>query len=406
MNRLLIYIKKINAIVNNAIYKIKIYLGFIQVHKIVPLSFIGEKVCVFQNASLEALDFIKTYKFIHSGHCIVEFPEIALWRFKNSMAFYGSDFIVCENNQAIWPKFYKYNYAKNIVLDKFLVKEENGYLSIKEPKRIIYLDSVFSLIGVFSEIWAHSIVEYLPKLSTLESAISDSCSKITILIPEYKDEQLRTIITSIIKQYDVNVLVLKPGDVVKAKVLYYMERPTMFTDHETEITPGDQAIPISVIEAIRKYMVIPFVSKSQYNPRYKKIFLIRRGGLGKGIVNSEEIESYFEAQGFMLLEPHKVSLEEKINIFQSAEIIVGPFGSAFTNLFFCKPGTKVMIFSNFQRLFEHYFSTAQQYFGIDIMYVTGYDDKSCENMSHCSFYLPLNKVKAALKEFGITEDNE
>ena len=100
------------------------------------------------------------------------------------------------------------------------------------------------------------------------------------------------------------------------------------------------------------------------------------------------------------MEPHKVSFEEKIQIFQSAEVIAGPSGSAFSNLLFCRPNTKVLIFSNYQRVFENYSSMPLQYYGVDIHYVTGYDDK-IQNPAHCSYYIPMEKVISAAKLYGI-----
>lgn len=358
----------------------------------------GKKICQFQAESIERLEMIKTYGFIESGNYTIKYPEIDLWLFRDSTVFHSSDFVITAKGNAIWPKYFFYNYSKNITRDKFLVKEENGRICYKTPQEVIKLDAAFSMIGVFSHIWAHAIVEYFPKLSMLEAAIKDSKSRITVLIPEYRDPQLKQIMMGQLSKYDVDVMVISPGEAVHARSLYFIERPTRFTDHEAEITPADQAIPESVVNVIKRELVNPLIENAVANSKYKKIFLVRRGGIGKGILNGDEIERYFESLGFILLEPHKVSLEEKINIFQSAEFIVGPFGSAFTNLFFCKPGTKVLMFSNYQRLFENYFSVAQQYFGVKEMYVTGFDDKKTQNMSHCSFYLPLGKVKDAYNQ--------
>ena len=40
----------------------------------------------------------------------------------------------------------------------------------------------------------------------------------------------------------------------------------------------------------------------------------------------------------------KISLADQVNIFRSADFILGPHGAAFTNLAFSKPGAKFIEF--------------------------------------------------------------
>lgn len=368
---------------------------------IVDISSLGEKVGVFKNRTIEHVDFVKVYGFHMGGGMDIDYPEIDLWKIEDAIIFHSSDFVITGDGRCAWPKYSYYNYSKNIATDAFLVKEKDGILTYKKPHKIIELNSVFSMIGVCSHIWAHAIVEYLPKLCMLANAMKDSPEKLTVLIPEYSDKQLRQVIFTQLNKYDVDVLEIKNGEAVKAQILYYMQRPTIFTDHEKYVAPGDQVLPKAVIDAIRKNMIEPFVQNVKIDPKYKKIFLPRRGGFGKGIVNQDEIEQIFKEKGYEFLQPHLLTMEQKINVFQSAEVLVGPVGSAFSNFFFCRPGTKALGFSNYHRLFEHYTSAGQQYFGIDMMLVTGYDDKFDANMAHCSYYLPKERVIAAANQMGI-----
>ena len=381
--------------------KLEKALGMIKEMPIVDLSEIGEKIAIFQEKQIEHFNIPKSYNFIENGHYDIDYPEIALWRIKNCSLFYNSDFVVSESGKVAWPKYFLYNYAINIPRDSYFVKEEKGMMLYRTPSKHIRFKAAFSMIGVHSTIWAHAIVEYLPKLSLLNKAIADSKERLTVVVPEYKDKQLKRIIYDNLSKYNIDIFELKMGTAIMSDVLYYMPRPTVFCDHCYSVLPGNQVIPSSVVNAIKELMIRPYMNNISKNEKYRKIFLQRRGGFGKGIINNGEIESIFKERGFYFLEPHKVSLEEKIEIFHSAEIVVGPFGSAFTNLFYCRPGTKAMIFSNNHRLFDYYFEAGEQYFDVKLLFVTGYDDKGAENMSHCSYYLPKEKVVEAAKKFGI-----
>lgn len=371
---------------------------------IVELSSIGEKIGVFKEATVEQFDYIKTYDFFESGRFDIIYPEIDVWKIKNALVFHSTDFVVTSGGYCAWPKYYLYNYSKNIATDAFLVKEKNGLLTYKKPHKVLDVNTAFSLIGVCAHVWAHAIAEYLPKLSMLSTVIKDSKERITVLIPEYNDVQLSQVMSDQLKKYDVDILTVHKDEAVNVQTLYYMQRPTIFTDHEINVSPGDQVLPKAVINVLKRDLVAPYKNNLQIDPRYKKIFLSRRGGYGKGIINQEEIEQYFEKMGFVFVEPHKVCLEEKVKIFHSAEVIAGPLGSAFTNIIFCNPGTKVLLFSNFQRIFDYYVGCGQQYFGLEMMMVNGWDDKTASNMSHCSYYIPIERVIGAAKKMKLFEN--
>ena len=44
----------------------------------------------------------------------------------------------------------------------------------------------------------------------------------------------------------------------------------------------------------------------------------------------------------MIIDTKNMSIFEQIDIFSSAQIIIGPTGSALTNIIFCSEGTKII----------------------------------------------------------------
>ena len=59
-------------------------------------------------------------------------------------------------------------------------------------------------------------------------------------------------------------------------------------------------------------------------------------------VQEEELWPWLQDHGFVRLDPGTLSVQEQIDIFHGAEVVVGPHGAALTNLTFCRPGTKVL----------------------------------------------------------------
>lgn len=60
------------------------------------------------------------------------------------------------------------------------------------------------------------------------------------------------------------------------------------------------------------------------------------------MVNEAEVAAAVSSLGFEVVEPEQLSPAEQIATFASADIVVGPSGSAMFNVVFCRPGTKVL----------------------------------------------------------------
>ena len=392
-------LNRIKDLVNDVSFSQGVRRGRIHTAKIIPNKEAGERRLVFKPHTNERIEQIPIYNFISEGSFTIDYPEINLWEISEAVVVGEADYVILNNNCVIWPKYYNYNYPHNIPLDANYIKEEKGFLCFYYSGSKEEINVAFSLLGVFSNVWAHAVVEYFPKLVALKEVLESNNDKITVLVPPYKDEQLKKLIFDFLNPLNVTIHIVEKGEAVKVKKLFYMERTAKFTDNEYSIYPGDCAIPTKVSEILKCYLIDRYPVK--LNDIYRKLYLDRSGGNGKTIEEAGLIKELFVNNGYKVVEPHKVSLEEKITMFQSAEMIAGPLGGAFTNLFLCRPGTKVLMFSNFHRQFENYLSMVKTHFNVDILYIYGYDNKNVKNPTHCSYSIPVKKVKDAAKMLGI-----
>lgn len=377
--------------------------GKYKTYKIVTPSKIGQPVCIFKPETQETVKLMRVLGFIEDGEFTITYPEIDLWRFDDSSFIGGNDFVI-KGNKVFWNKIGAYNFAKNIPLDRNLINYNHNNVTLRNVKVEKHYDVVFSILGVHATVWSHSLSEYYTKLSILSKVLDIEKGVVKVLVPVYKDKQLKQVMYEALNKYErIEVVPIEDGDSVHADRLYYLPRPTTFTDHETYVAIGDDVQPQILSEIIKRELVEPAVKDAKDDTYPKKLFLIRRA-THRVLTNNEEVEDFFRSKGYRLLDPSKVTLEEKIKFFYNAEEIVGPFSSAFSNLIFSKPGTKVLMFSNFQRIFENWLSMHYQHFNIDMWYVTGYD-MSKNNSAHTSFYVPLEKIESACKKVGINVFN-
>jgi hypothetical protein len=94
---------------------------------------------------------------------------------------------------------------------------------------------------------------------------------------------------------------------------------------------------------------------TNYNKKpWRRLFLTRKKGL-RSLGNREQVESMLFERGFEIIEVDGMSLDAQIELFSQASMIVAPTGAALTNLLFCQPGTKVIIFMSNHEVTNFYF---------------------------------------------------
>lgn len=99
----------------------------------------------------------------------------------------------------------------------------------------------------------------------------------------------------------------------------------------------------------------------------RKIYISR--SVKRRVKNEAEVREVLHKFGFEILEDNlSRPVDEQIRLFQEAAIVVGPHGAGFTNLLWCKPGTKVLEFFN-GGYTPPYFYYISQILGLDYSYM-------------------------------------
>ena len=87
-----------------------------------------------------------------------------------------------------------------------------------------------------------------------------------------------------------------------------------------------------------------FLKKSSKFKCSKKIFLDRSGSRFNHcqIFNQKPINKWVKKNNLIIYKPEKLPFKKQIHLFKNASVILGAHGAAFTNIIFCKPGTKII----------------------------------------------------------------
>lgn len=104
-------------------------------------------------------------------------------------------------------------------------------------------------------------------------------------------------------------------------------------------TPNqDLTAPRWVVDWLRKRLP---ARSSRDTPR--RLYLSRgQRPNSRRYVQEPELWPRLERRGFVMLDPGSLSVQEQIDVFHGAEIVVAPHGAGLTNITFCSPGAKVL----------------------------------------------------------------
>ena len=75
---------------------------------------------------------------------------------------------------------------------------------------------------------------------------------------------------------------------------------------------------------------------------HKKLYISRGHSGSRGILNETELCDHLISHGFTVVKAEEHTVAEQVALFANADVVFGPHGAGFTNIAFCKQGTKVI----------------------------------------------------------------
>jgi hypothetical protein len=103
-------------------------------------------------------------------------------------------------------------------------------------------------------------------------------------------------------------------------------------------------------------------ARSPRRTAHKLLYVSRQDAQLRPIENEEAIIRMVKQRGFSIVEAGQHTLDQQIDIFRNADVVVGPHGAGMTNTMFSRPGAIVYEFMTHQYV-NHCFATIAQNLG-------------------------------------------
>ena len=217
---------------------------------------------------------------------------------------------------------------------------ENIVLKIGTP-RILRKKSgkVFSLLsgGAAKTNYFHWLFEILPKIKILEESGQKKNIDFFLFPSISMHHQIETL--KLLGIPRKKILDSKKFKHILCDELFVVDHPFRITNDTVNDT---QNIPSWIFKFIRNN----FLKHKSSNFFPKKIFMERSKYLSvhRDIKNKEEVYKILKDNNYEFISPEKYNFQDQIQMFFSAEKIVGLHGAAFANICFCNPKTKIIEF--------------------------------------------------------------
>ncbi len=339
---------------------------------------------------------------------IVNFDELSI---PNAVSAYNNEqyYIILENaeilgasNVIIFKNKFIYDLVANPQSSNIQVID-NGLLLIKN--RLIHLGNRYFVLykykgshisegillsGNFSRNYYHFIFEFMAKLYLMSKC--DIPSDIPVIVDKKVQTipQLNEILSLLVEGRDV--IYVESYEVIKVNKLHYLSFvnniPPSFKN-VYNAKSEDIVFNYDSVDYLRDTLIDKLGLSSSFDSP-TNIFISRKN-CNRRSYNEVEIEELLNRHCFETVYPETMTIQEQAKLFYNASHIVAASGAALTNIIFCKPGTRVLVFS-VEGFNLTIFSSVAKYLNLNLVYILG--KKQNNKNIQSDFNIDLDKVKA------------
>ncbi|TGA98713.1 glycosyltransferase family 61 protein [Sporolactobacillus shoreae] len=219
--------------------------------------------------------------------------------------------IITPDNQLLWDASFE---------GVDITPENHSIFKEKTLPAVSFVKNAADLTHVFSRNYYHWMYEVLPRIHLIQQSGLAVNQYIVNTEPEqpYQTETL-------------NQIGLNHGQLLRTHVGFHVQ-----ADHLIISTQ-----PTFPTKWGHDFLRKTFLKGAAFHASDKKRIYISRKWSRK-ITNEDQVMDILRKYDFVKVELESLSVAEQVQLFSSAEAIVGVHGAALTNLTFCSPGTKIL----------------------------------------------------------------
>lgn len=362
------------------------------------------KIQIFSLNEAEIIEADTPIVFPHSKqYCLSPdsdqyiFPEIVVATIKNAKV-YGETNLVMVDDDVICHELHDFmrDYTSEELAGWILIDAKSNsirWLVEDESSKPISIAATF--VDACAANYAHWMTEVLPRIALF--CADEQFQDIPIVVNEGLHKNIMESLSFVVGS-ERQIILLPFGHALDIEQLYMISVTgyVPFGRRDNKLSGHSHGIfSPRAFEQLRDTMN-ENIREMENEDWPEKIFLRRNSGVRK-LVNSEEIETLLVADGFVIVEPEKLTFLQQLQLFKHAKTIVSSTGAALASAVFCIPKTKVIvIMSIHEDMIYRYWYNMLHPLNINVGYVLGHTINSDQEM-HSDFIVNTADVLSILK---------
>lgn len=251
------------------------------------------------------------------------------------------------------------------------------------------------LSGLASSEYGHWLPDFLPKLQFLQRHpdFADLPIIVDAGMPQSHFDHLRRLASN-------PLIMLQADESLLCRRLLVAPSPAFLP---VEIFPND--IPAREFPGLSPRAMRFLRAGESYETkkaRHRRLFMSRKNMKWRRVLNEDEITADLRTLGFETVFIEEMTVSQQINLFQEAQWIVAPNGSALLNLIFADTSTKLLVLNQPNLHDWGTFQGPMDSLGYHSLVVCG-DSALTEDQKHSDYHVPVRRIREALSYMGMSE---
>lgn len=257
------------------------------------------------------------------------------------------------------------------------------------------IDSGIFMAGLASNAFGHWLPEFLPKLQFLQQHpnFMDFPLIVDENMPENHFEHLKRLTNR-------PLILLQANESLLCKRLLVAPSPAFFPTELFKNNIPVQKMPGLSVRAMQ-FLRGNESLRADIVPN-RRLFLARKRMKWRRLLNEDSIAINLSKLGFETIFLEEMTARDQISLFQQAEWIVAPNGSALLNLIFADTRVKLVVLTQPNLFNWGTFQGPMDALGYDSVCVPGETDPA-QNSKHSDYYISEKKIRHALADMGMIE---
>jgi capsular polysaccharide biosynthesis protein len=272
--------------------------------------------------------------YLSSPHTYYEFPLIYVAQLSDAQV-YGRTNLVFVRDAVICHDLYDF-------IHDYTSEEFHGRHVIDGKKKRIrlarydanpeYVSTAATFLDSCSSNYAHWLTEVLPRVAIFCSI--EQYANVPIIVDDDLHPNIMESLALVVGN-DREIIALPVGRAINVGILYITSVTgyVPFERRNKRLARYSHGLfsPLAFDQLHKR--LLQFCDKPARKEWPKKIYL-RRNSIGRNVTNDIEVEQLLVDNGYVIIEPERLTFLQQFALFSSVEEVVGPSGAALANLIF------------------------------------------------------------------------